>query len=374
MKYRKLGRTGLDVSAIGLGTEYLVKASQETVTAVVHAAVDGGINYFDVLFAEPDYRDHFGQAFKGLRDKVVITGHLPTTEDVEQCRQSFLDHLARLQIDAVDVVFVSNCDGDERYWRAMHAGGHYELAADFVRQGRARCIGFSCHTVPVAMHAVCSGRFDVLMFPINPAFDTLPGEIGADDLGNLWDGAWQHKPDGLLDGLIPARRQLYLECADRGIGLVAMKPFAAGWLFRPDLDTGFTPLNLIHYALAQPGVTCVIPGAAGVEQVEHDLGYFNASDEQRDYSAALARSRWNYHGTCMYCNHCLPCPAGLDVSEINKLLNLASSGGDLRKLREVYRQLDARASQCLECGDCEERCPFGVEVMAKMKQAAELFE
>ena len=103
MEYRALGKTGLKVSAISLGTEYLVKADQETVTAMVHGAVERGINYFDVLFADPDYRDHFGQAFAGLREEIIITGHLPVNDPVEGCRKSFEDHLARLKIEAVDL-------------------------------------------------------------------------------------------------------------------------------------------------------------------------------------------------------------------------------------------------------------------------------
>jgi predicted aldo/keto reductase-like oxidoreductase len=373
MNYRKLGQTGLEVSTIGLGTEYLVNASQETVTAVVHAAVERGINYFDVLFADPAYRDHFGKAFQGLRDKVIITGHLPVADPIDHCRQSFLDHLARLQIDFVDVVFVSCCDGEARYRAAMQRGSHYELAADFVRQGKARMIGFSTHTVPAAMQALCSDRFDVLMFPINPAFDTLPGAAGADNLGILWDAAYERKPNEELDMLLPERRQLYHECARRNIGLVAMKPFAAGWLFKPELDTGFHPINLLHYALSQPGVTCVIPGLSDCNQLEQNLAYLTAPDDQKDFSRALSRSRWNYRGSCMYCNHCQPCTAGIDISAVNRLLNLATPP-HLVQVKQAYLQLKTKASDCQECGDCMQRCPFGVDVLARMKEAVALFE
>jgi uncharacterized protein len=373
MHFRKLGRTGLELSVLGLGTEFLIKASQETITAVVHSAVESGVNYFDVLFAYPQYRDHFGQAFQGLRDKLIITGHLPVNDSVEQCRQSFLDHLQRLQTDRVEIVFVSCCDGEEQYQRAMQPGGHYALAADLVRQGLARHIGFSSHTVPVALQAVRSGLYDLLMFPINPAFDTLPGETGTDDLGNLWNAAYGHKPADLADGRIPPRKQLYLECASHEIGLIAMKPFAGGWLFKPELNTGFTPGNLLHYALSQPGVTCVIPGAASLEQLQADLAYFTAAEAEKDYSQPLVQSRWNYQGTCMYCNHCQPCPAGIDISEVHKLLNLATAQNSAQ-LQAAYQQLEVSASACQECGDCMRRCPFGVAVIDHMQKAVALFK
>lgn len=372
MHYRPLGRTGLSVSEIGLGTEYLVKASQETTSALVQRAVAAGVNYFDVLFSEPDYRDHFGAAFQGLRERVILTGHLFVPDSVEKCRASFEDHLARLKIDFVDIVFVSCCDGEERWHSAAAPGGHLELAQALVKAGQARHIAFSTHTLPAAMLAVESGCFDVLMFPINPAFDPLPGETGSDDLGKLWDGAYEHRPDPDQSGL-PSRKQLYLECARRGIGLVAMKPFAAGWLFRPDLNPGFTPLNLLHYALSQPGVSCVIPGAATLEQLEQDLAYPGASAAEKDFSAAVAASRWNYRGACMYCSHCQPCTAGIDIAEVNKLLDLAAAGA-LEEARAAYQALAVKASACQECEECLKRCPFGIEVIERMQAAVRLFE
>ncbi|RPJ49317.1 MAG: aldo/keto reductase, partial [Chloroflexi bacterium] len=249
---------------------------------------------------------------------------------------------------------------------------------EFVRQGKARFIGFSSHTVPVALQAARSGKFDLLMFPINPAFDRLPGETGTDDLNKLWDQAYFVKPEdqpaGADEGGCPSdRRQVYLECASRGIGLVAMKPFAGGWLFRPDLDTGFRPVNLIHYALSQPGVSCVAPGAATLEQLAEDVRYLTASAEETDYSAALANSRWNSQGACMYCSHCQPCTAGIDIAEINRLLDQVSTA-NLDQVRQAYRQLEVLASECQACEECMDRCPFGVDVVTRMKRAVALFE
>ncbi len=373
MHYRTLGRTGLSVSEIGLGTEYLLKADQETTSAVVRQAVAAGVNYFDVLFSEPDYRDHFGAAFQGLRERIIITGHLPVFDPVEQCRASFHDHLARLRIDCADIVFVSCCDGEERYQAAAAPGGHLELAQALVEAGLARHVGFSSHTLSAARQAVESGRIDVLMFPINPAFDPLPGETGADDLGKLWDGAYERRPAETDAAAPPARKQLYHECARRGVGLVAMKPFAAGWLFRPDLNPGFTPVNLLHYALTQPGVSCVVPGAATPEQLAEDLAYCRAAAAEKDFSAAVAASRWNYRGACMYCSHCQPCTAGIDIAEVNKLLDLAAAGAPA-EARQAYQQLEVLASACQECAECQRRCPFGIQVVERMKAAVRLFE
>ncbi len=117
----------------------------------------------------------------------------------------------------------------------------------------------------------------------------------------------------------------------------------------------------------------MVPGAASLEQLDVDMRYFSATEAEKDYSAALARSRWNYMGTCMYCNHCQPCTAGIEISEVNKLLHLAK-GGNVEAARQAYAQLAVKASSCQECGDCMERCPFDVAVTDHMKEAVAILE
>jgi len=78
-------------------------------------------------------------------------------------------------------------------------------------------------------------------------------------------------------------------------------------------------------------------------------------------------------GECVYCNHCLPCPALIDIGQVNRLLDAAQLG-ITESLRSAYRALPVAASACTECGVCVERCPFGVEVVVRMRQAADIFE
>jgi len=78
-------------------------------------------------------------------------------------------------------------------------------------------------------------------------------------------------------------------------------------------------------------------------------------------------------GVCVYCNHCLPCPTGIDIGRVNRLLDLSKP--ELSdSIKEEYGSLDAKASECIECGKCKERCPFGVEVITRMREAVETFE
>ncbi len=381
MEIRKLGQTGLEVGAVGLGTEYLIE-SRETIVAVVHEALGHGMNFFDLLMAAPDNRDAYAAAFHGIaRERLVLTGHLGTifteegqgwaSRDVALCAYFFEDQLTRLHTDYLDVVMLQFVDEEEDYARVMSADGLLELARNFKQQGKARAIGMSSHMTPMALAAVESGVIDVLMFPINPAFDVLPGYNKR--FMRFWEDAGTFDVRTVIDDG-PSRKDLYRACARHEVGLVAMKPYAAGWLFKPELFSTqpLTPVHCLGYALAQPGVSTVVPGVQNLDELRAALRFLEATPEEKDYSSAVANSRWNLTGACMYCNHCMPCPSGLDIAAVNRLID-AAARGVTPALRERYHQLPKSAANCLACGACSSICPFAVDVAAKMREGKELF-
>lgn len=355
MRTRKLGKTGLEVGIIGLGTQYLVDVPRETVVSVVREAVDNGVNYFDVLFAPAHYRDNFGAAFDGLREKILIAGHLGVAEtkgqyrktrDVEESEALFEDLLSRLRTDYVDVAFICNCDEQDDYRQIVAPGGLLDLARRLRSQGKARFIGLSGHQVPVALEAARSGHFDVLMHSVNLTGDATAG-----------------------------RRQFYHVCASREIGLVVMKAFAGGALLEAGDHPALTPVQCLNYALSQPGVCTVVPGVKNCDQLRDALAYLHAGADERDFSAAAVHFRREVQGECVYCNHCLPCPVGIDVGKTIRLVVTASHADSVsQSLADEYAALPAKASECIECGTCTERCPFNVDVISKMTQAVETFE
>lgn len=370
MEHRTLGRTGLGVSAIGLGTEYLIDRPREHVVSVIHEALDRGVNYYDLFFAQPAFRDHMGAAFRGRRDGAILTAHLGAadhdgqytrTRDVRESHAFFHDYLRRFRLEYVDILFLHNCDAPEDYDLLTSPGHLADLAARLREEGKARFIGFSSHTAATAMRAVESGRIDVLMFPVNLAGNAMPG-----------------------------KRDVLAACAARGVGVVAMKPYAGGRLLRPEptvyvhgIQAGgsglelhrtvpATPVQCLAYVLEQPGVSTVVPGCADREQLAQALAYWEAPPEARDFAPLLADYRRYEAGECVYCNHCLPCPAEIDVGRTMRLLDMALSGAR-HQAAALYAELEVAAADCLRCGECEERCPFGVPVVERMEAAAELF-
>ena len=381
MEKRILGRTGIEVNAVGMGMEHVVKVSQEEMTAIVDAALEGGVNYFDFLPAEPEPRERFGVAIKGRRDQLVIAGHLGfavmngqsgVTRDMALVEPTFDDLLTRFGTDYIDIGMLSFCDTEEDFQQLTRPGGVLDYACRLKKEGKVRVLGMSSHRINVAREAVKSGIVDVMMLPINAAFDVLPGDT---ILEELWDKAATHEQAGLQEKAAVERKEFYHMCAKEGVALVSMKAYAAGWLFNlgnPAVPF-MSPVQCLHYALSQPGVAAVVPGVRNVEEVRAAVHYYHATAEEKDYAGALNTSRWNLREVCMYCNHCLPCPSSINIGETIRLIDTAKYGVT-PELKSQYSALQSTTQNCIECGSCMELCPFGVDVVNRLKEGALLFE
>ena len=157
------------------------------------------------------------------------------------------------------------------------------------------------------------------------------------------------------------RQELYARCQREGVGISVMKPFCGGQLLdaqQSPFGAALTPYQCLQYALDKPGVMTVLPGIADRQQLRQVLGFLEAPAEQRDYSAISGFAPADAMGKCVYCKHCHPCPAGLDVALINKRYDLSRLGDGLA--REHYLTLEKQAGDCVGYGHCDGRCPFHV--------------
>jgi predicted aldo/keto reductase-like oxidoreductase len=119
-------------------------------------------------------------------------------------------------------------------------------------------------------------------------------------------------------------------------------------------------------------VLTVLPGAQSIAEVDELLSYYDKSEEELDYSIIGTFAPSQAAGKCVYCNHCKPCPAGIDVGLVNKYYDLAKVGDSLAI--EHYKTLEKNASDCISCGHCNSRCPFGVDQISRMKEIAEFMK
>jgi predicted aldo/keto reductase-like oxidoreductase len=121
------------------------------------------------------------------------------------------------------------------------------------------------------------------------------------------------------------------------------------------------------------GVSLALAGVTDSEQLEESLHTFDATETERDFTGALATLGQYLDGECVYCNHCLPCPEQLEIGPILRLLDEAKVQED-NKAQALYDALTVKASACTRCGACAPRCPFGVDVMAKLAETVAYFE
>ena len=114
------------------------------------------------------------------------------------------------------------------------------------------------------------------------------------------------------------------------------------------------------------------------EELEADLKYLKATDEEKDYNTVLSKQTAKAEGGstgCTYCKHCAPCPVGIDIAAVNELLDEVQQNGGVvsDEIAAKYKKLEHHASDCVGCGQCEDRCPFGVPVREKMDEAQTAF-
>lgn len=380
MKYRKLGTTGLEVSEIGLGAEWLERHNEKEVKEIIDCCESYGINILDCWMSEPNVRTNIGKAIRGKRERWIIQGHIGSTwqngqyvrtRDLAKVEEAFSDLLTRLETDYIDLGMIHFVDEETEFHKIME-GEFLDYVKEKKKQGIIHHIGMSTHNPKVAKLAALSGVVEMILFSINPAFDLLPA---SEDLNTYFADSYAED----LNGIDPERAELYQVCEQHGIGITVMKGYAGGRLFSPQTSpfgVALTPVQCIHYALTRPGVASILAGYDSTEHVTQAVAYETATSKEKDYASVLAHAPHHaYTGQCTYCGHCAPCPAGIDVAMVNKLYDLATMQEEVPStIKAHYESLSAGAKDCIACGGCEVRCPFDVPVVERMKRATVLFQ
>lgn len=362
MEYRKLPKGDEQISILGLGNSSTSQAGEKGMEEIISLAVENGVNYFDMAAGDAAPFAAFGRAVAGCREKVYFqvhfgadyrTGKYGWTLKLEDIKRSVDWQLKQLKTDYIDFGFLHCIDEQDDLERAQ-AEGTLDYLQQLKRQGVVRRIGLSSHTPAVVEKMLDTGLLEMLMFSINPAYDYHHGEYaigGADE-----------------------RMALYRRCETEGVGISVMKAFSGGQLLSAKTSPfgqALTEYQCIQYALDKPGVLTVLPGVRSTADLRRVLGFLQASPEEKDYSLLGGFTPREAAGSCVYCNHCQPCPAGLDVGLINKYYDLALAGDALAK--DHYANLGKTASQCVACGHCDSRCPFHVAQSSRMKEISAYF-
>lgn len=380
MEYRDLGDTGIKVSEIAFGAEFLVERPYEDTEDLIKACEANGINFVDCWMSEPDVRSHLGKAIKGNRENWVIQGHIGSTwqndqyvrtREMDKVVPAFEDFMERFQIDTLDFGMIHYVDQLDDYNEIMN-GPFIEYVRKLKKEGTIEHIGLSTHNPDIGLLAAQNPEIELLMFSINPAYDMFGS------MGDIEEYRKEDAYDGQMFGLNPQRAELYETCANNGTALTVMKGFAGGNLLDSETSpfgVALTPVQCIHYCLEQKGVSSIFVGVKTVDELEESLKYCDATESEKEYAETLKNApKHSFEGQCTYCGHCAPCASEIDIAMVNKLFDLAKNRDEVpASVMEHYNNLKYNATDCIACGDCEPRCPFNVHIVDVMLDAQDLF-
>jgi predicted aldo/keto reductase-like oxidoreductase len=282
MRFNQLGKTNLKVSEVGLGTEFLFHQSKEIVKSVIHKAIESKINYFDILFSVTQYLDKLALIIKEYRDEIIITGHIGTVENAEgrprktrnlkECSQEFEKMLKILNIESFDIINIQYVRINE-FEKIMQNGGLCDLATSLIDQGKARYLGLSTHDIPVIEKAILTGKFNMIMYPLNVINHGLEG-----------------------------RKEALMSIKKNNIGLIGIKPFAAGNILQQNKTINFAKYqtgglrikkkNLpdisapkcLNYVTSIPEVSTVLMGVKSEQELLENLSFRDLSPSDKDWS------------------------------------------------------------------------------------------
>ncbi|MDE6584190.1 MAG: aldo/keto reductase [Anaeroplasmataceae bacterium] len=365
MEYRKLPHGSEQIGVLGLGMGGIQNSSEDEIELVVRKALANGINFFDLCAGGKKVYEPFGRAISGKREQVYLQVHFGAvykengeyewSRDLKTIQNTFEWELKALQTDYIDFGFL-HCIDEDSDFEDIKNNGILDYVKELKAKGIVKHIGFSSHTPAVAQKVIDTGMIDIMMFSINPAYDFERG----DEYGI---------------GSTSERANLFQRCEKEGIGISVMKPFHGGKLLSEKTSPfkiTLTKNQCIAYCLDRPAVLAVVPGVRSLKDLDELLPYLSSTKEENDYSLIAQFTPEAAMGNCVYCNHCQPCPAGIDIGIVNKYYDLALAGDDMAK--NHYDKLVIKADACLKCGHCDKRCPFKVKQQNKMQQIKKYFQ
>ncbi len=332
MKYTVLGKTGLEVSVVGLGGIPVQRTDAKEAREIVEECMKQGINYLDTARGYTVSEEFFGEALKDCRDKWVIATK-SMARDYESMKKDIEISLKNLQTDYIDLYQIHNIKADTEFETCFGENGAYKALLEAKETGKIRHIGATAHSLEAFARLIreYEDKIETMMFPYNIV------ENQADDLMK--------------------------ECTEKNIGFIAMKPIAGG-----NLDD--TKLAL-RYIVNNPDCTIVIPGMGNAEEVKQ-----NACDEvfasltEEDLAECKKIAKELGSEFCRRCGYCAPCPQGINIPSNFLFVNYKRKYGLGEWAQGRYEAMPKTAKDCVKCGLCETRCPYNLPIRSMLEKVA----
>lgn len=333
MEYRILGKTNLKISRMGLGGIPIQKIDPEGTRALLHRLAELGVNYIDTARGYTVSEEYIGYGLEGIRHRFVLA-----TKSMARTREAMAadieTSLKNLRTDHIELYQVHN-PNMAQLDQVLAPGGALEALLEAKAAGKIGHIGITAHSREVFVRALSLDWVETVMFPYNLV------ETQGEDLLSL--------------------------CRERNVGFIDMKPLAGGALE----DTTLA----LRFLAANPDVTVIIPGMAEeAEIVQNAAAIANTAPLTEEELSSIRQIRETL-GThfCRRCNYCAPCAAGISIPSVFLFEGYLTRYGLENWARERYATLPKTASDCLDCGACESRCPYELPIREMLREAARKF-
>jgi len=333
MEHRVLGKTGLKISRLGFGGIPIQKIDAEGAKKLMQSLVEHGINYIDTARGYTVSEEYLGYALEGIRDKFVLATK-SMARDKDGMAKDVDTSLRNLRTDYIDLYQFHN-PGAKDLEQIIAPGGALEALQEAKAAGKIGHIGITLHSVDLFRQAVDFDWVETIMFPYN-----IVESQGED---------------------------LIAKCKERNIGFICMKPLAGGALDDATLA--------LRYICQNDAVSVVIPGMAEEKEILQNVAAVADTRPLTEEELAAIDVIRKTLGTqfCRRCNYCAPCTVGIPISMMF-LLEGYYKRYDLKDWAIArYEGMAKHASDCIECGVCEERCPYNLPIRQMLKAVDKTF-
>lgn len=334
MKYINLGKTNLNVSEVGFGGIPIIRLQTAEAVKVLLHTYDKGITFYDTANMYSDSENKIGLALSPFRDKVIIA-----TKTIRRDAKGFSKHLENslkmLKTDYIDLYQFHQVANDEEWGKITKDGGALSEADKAKKEGKIRFLGVTSHNLQMAVKLIKTGLFSTIQFP----FNFIEQE---------------------------AKDKLHKYSREKGIGIIAMKPFAGGVLDNAAL--------VFKYLRQFPDVV-PIPGFDSMQSVDEIVSIYERQNEITDKDLESMEKYRQELGRkfCRRCEYCQPCPNGVFVTAAMSYPIVArrmSPAISVEFLKIPMQSIE----KCTECGICMERCPYELPIPELLKKNYDLFE
>ena len=328
----RLGSTGIVVNKNGFGALPMQRVSMEEAVQLVRRAFEGGITFFDTPRYYTDSEEKLGEALEGIRDKVYIATKTGASTG-EALKKELETSLKNLRTDHIDIYQFHNpavCP------KPGDGSGLYEAMEEAKAQGMVRHIGITNHRLAVAHEAIDSGLYETLQFP----FCYLADEKDV---------------------------ELVEKCKKADMGFIAMKALSGGLITNSRAAYAFE---------AQFDNVLPIWGVQRQTELEEFLSYIKNPPAMTDEIKALieADKKELAGDFCRGCGYCMPCPVGIEINNCARMSLLLRRSPSAAQLTPEAQEKMMKIKECLHCGRCKSKCPYGLDTPALLEKNLKDYE